>query len=190
MMSFSGWTLKLAFTTVVFAAATFAIAFVLGNSITMAFGPGTSGIVSAVVTTMLVVICANIVERLGVFTVLVTLFTILAIPTQLFGPAGPHKILIGFATGVTYDLVWYGISRTPLKNIALPVAAAAATCVSILLVLWLMTYLDHPRVDFLRRVIAYVAPLYAVLGFVGALLGNAVYRRIKDLSAVARLKAG
>lgn len=187
MNTSTNWTVKRVFLTAVFAAATFAASFALGNAITMAAGPGTSGIATIIITTVLVVICARLVETTGVFTLIVTLFTILAIPTNLFGPPGPHKVLIGLITGLVYDVVWNLGAR---KKFSLPIAAAIATVVSILLIFGLMTYLHYPRADYLKSVLKYIGPMYAVLGFAGGLIGNWIYdRSLSRLSVVQQLKS-
>lgn len=183
----ASWTVKKLFLAAIFAAATFAASFALGNAITLAAGPGTSGIATIMVTTVLVVICARLVETIGLFTLVVTLFTVLAIPTNMFGPPGPHKILIGLITGFVYDLVW---NLTGRKKYSLPTAAAIATAVSILLIFGLMTYLNHPRADYLRSALKWIAPVYAVLGFIGGLIGNWIYdRSLSRLSVVQQLKS-
>lgn len=188
-MEWFRWNLKRAFIATVFAAATFALAFVLGNSITVAFGPGTSGFVSAIFTTILVVVSANIVQRFGVFTLMVTLFTVLAIPTNMFGPPGPHKIIIGLITGLTYDIVWYGLCSVKFEKVALPIAAAVATGVSLLLVYQLLVYLGHPKMETLGKIVLWMTPIYAILGLLGGWLGNLIYARIKHLSVVKQLES-
>lgn len=181
------WTLKSLFVIAVFSAATFAASFALGNAITIALGPGTSGIATIIITTVLVIICGRLVERIGVFTLTVTLFTVLAIPTNLFGPPGPHKIVIGLITGITYDAVW---NLTGRKKFSLPSAAAVATAVSISLIFGLLLYLNHPRKEYLQGILKYIIPLYAILGFVGGLLGNWIYdRSLSRLSVVKQLKS-
>lgn len=181
------WTLKRFFLTAVFTAATFAASFVLGNAITIALGPGSSGIATIIVTTVLVVICARLVETFGVFTLIVFLFTLLAIPTNMFGPPGPHKIIIGLITGIVYDTVW---NITGRKKFSLPFAASIATAVSISLIFGLMVYLDHPRKDYFQATLKFIIPLYAILGFVGGLIGDWIYKRsLSHLSIVQQLKA-
>jgi ABC-type thiamin/hydroxymethylpyrimidine transport system permease subunit len=187
METLNRWTVKRLFLTAVFAAATFAASFALGNAITLTLGPGTSGIATIIVTTVLVVICARLVETPGVFTLIVTLFTVMAIPTNLFGPPGPHKILIGLLTGLTYDLVW---NITGRRRFSLPIAAALATAVSILLIFGLMTYLHHPRADYLKSVLKYIGPMYALFGFLGGVIGNWIYdHSLSRLSVVQQLKS-
>lgn len=181
------WTLKRFFLTAVFAAATFAASFALGSAITIALGPGMSGIATIIVTTVLVVICARLVETLGVFTLTVFLFTLLAIPTNMFGPPGPHKIVIGLITGIAYDAVW---NLTGRRRFSLPFAAAIATAVSIGLIFGLMVYLDHPRKDYLQTIFWYILSLYAFLGFLGGWLGDWIYEKsLSRLSIVQQLKA-
>ena len=184
---YNKWNAKKIFLTFIFSAATFAASFVLGNAITIAFGPGTSGIATIVVTTILVVICAKLVETRGVFTILVTLFTVLAIPTTMFGPPSPLKILIGFATGFVYDLVWYLI---PSKKFSLPLAAALSTIVSIVLIFFLMSFLSYPKADYLRSILYFVIPLYGTLGFLGGVIGEKIYdKSLANLSLIKQLKS-
>jgi hypothetical protein len=181
------WTLKRFFLTGALSAATFAAAFVLGNAITLTLGPGTSGLVTIIVTTVLIVVCARLVETVGVLTVAVGLFTVFAIPTNLFGPPGPQKVLIGVLTGLSYDLVWNLSGR---RKWSLPAAAAISTALSIVLIFGLMVLLDHPRKDYLRSILAFTVPLYAVLGVVGAVIGNRIYdKSLGRLAVVQQLQA-
>lgn len=181
------WTLKKLYLIVVFAVATFAASFVLGNAITLAFGPGTSGVMTILVTTILVVICANIVDKIGTFTLLVTLFTLLAIPTNMFGPPGPQKVVIGLITGLVYDLMWL---LTGKKKYSLPIAAALSTAVSILLIFGLMFYIGHPKADFMKNILKYLIPVYALLGFIGGEIGNRIYNKtLSNLSIIKQFKS-
>ncbi len=187
MADLKKWNLKRFFLTAVFAAATFVASFVFGNAITVALGPGMSGIVTIIITTILVVICARLVETMGVFTLMVFLFTFLAIPTNMFGPPGPHKIVIGLITGIVYDVVW---NLTGRRKFSLPFAACVATAISIFLIFGLMVYLDHPRKEYLQTILKYIVPLYAFLGFIGGWLGYWIYeKRLASLSIVQQLKA-
>jgi ABC-type thiamin/hydroxymethylpyrimidine transport system permease subunit len=180
------WTKKRLFVSVIFASATFAVSFVLGNAITLAMGPGTSGLFTIIVTTILVVVCARIVGLFGVFTVVVVLFSILAIPTNMFGPPGPQKIVIGFMTGLTYDIV-SAIGRN--WKYSMPSAAAIATMVSIGLIAWLLVLLNHPRKDYLLAILYWLVPVYGVLGFLGGMLGDAIYNKsLSKLSVVKQFK--
>jgi len=173
------WAPKQVVLVAVFAAATFAVSFALGYAVTMSLGPGTSGVFTIVATTVLVVVCARIVPKKGVFTILVTLFTLMAIPTSMFGPPGPHKVIIGLLTGLVYDLTW---NLTGRRRFSLPVAAAMATAASIALIFGLMILLGHPRVSYLRSIMYYIVPLYGALGFLGAWFGNWIYdKRIQGL---------
>lgn len=183
MKKFRDWNLKKLFLAGVFSAATFAASFVLGNAVTTALGPGTSGIATIIITTILVIIGARIIDTPGALTIMVTIFTVFAIPTNMFGPPGPHKILIGLATGAVYDFFWVIMRGT---KYSLPTAAAISTAVSIVLILYLMVYLNHPRADALKNLIYYIVPLYGFLGFLGAILGNWIYD--KSLSRLSMIR--
>jgi len=181
------WSPMRLFVATIIAAATFGACFVLGNAITVALGPGMSGIATIIVTTILVVVGARIVETRGVFTLMVFLFTVLAIPTNMFGPPGPHKAIIGIVTGLVYDGVWNVTGR---RSWSLFLAAALATACSIFLIFGLMVILEYPRADYLRAMLKYLVPAYAALGWIGAMLGNRIYETsLRELSLVKQLRA-
>lgn len=152
----------------VFAAVTFAASFTLGGAITAAFGTGMSGIVTIIVTTVIVVVGARIVDKFGAMVVMVTVFSVLAIPTTMFGPPGPHKIIIGLVTGIVYDLV---ISVFRRSNWGYRLAGGAAALLAIFAIWALLLALNMPGADKIGRVIQYIAPLYFVLGVIGGHLG-------------------
>ncbi|MDP2896996.1 MAG: hypothetical protein Q8Q12_10640 [bacterium] len=188
MQEIRGWSRKELFVCVVFACATFAASFVLGSGITLALGPGTSGVATILITTVIVVIGANIVGTIGYFTLVVTLFTVLAIPTNMFGPPGPHKVIIGLSTGLVYDLAW---NLTARKRFSLPFAAAVSTAASILLIFLFMVWFfpEHPKRETIAGLLKYLIPVYAVLGFIGGVLGDWIYKKsLADLSIVKMLK--
>jgi len=180
------WNLRRTIVALAFGAAAFAAAFALGFIITQTAGPGTSGLATIIVTTVLVVVGARIALTKGVFTLMVTLFTILAIPTNLFGPAGIHKVGVGFLTGVVYDLVWLASGN---RRFSIPIAAAISTTVSILAIWQLMVVLEHPRAEWMGSVLMFIAPLYAVLGFLGGWFGNWVFdNRFKNNERVRQIQ--
>jgi len=186
MKHFRDWNLKRLFLSGVFSAAIFAASFVLGAAITTALGPGTSGIVTIIITTILIVIGCRVIDTPGALTLMVTIFTVFAIPTNLMGPPGPHKIIIGIIVGAIYDFIWI-IMRG--AKYSLPTAAAFSTGATIVLIFYLMAYLNHPRFDALKSIIQYVIPLYAFLGFIGAMIGNWIYdKSLSQLSIIRNLK--
>lgn len=177
------WSIKKLIAASFFAAAIFGLAFVLGNAITSTFGPGMSGFVSTIFTTLLIVISARITQTKGIFTFTVTLFTILAIPTNLFGPAGPHKIIIGFITGLSYDLVWELFKR---NKHSLKVAAFIATAISLILVYFLMKFLNHPKISSLASIIFWAPIVYGFLGVIGAIIGDSIYNKYLKTSGYVK----
>lgn len=186
-MKYEKWNGQCFFMAAAFSAATFAASFVLGSAFTAVLGPGTSGITTIIITTILVVIGALIINTRCIFLVMVMLYTIFAIPTNMFGPPGLQKIFIGLITGAIYDLFWYLTTSLKLKRYALPTSAAFATGISIVLIFWLLVILNHPRAEFLKKALIYIIPVYAALGFVGALLGEWIYDK-NIRSIVANLK--
>ena len=177
-MKYKKWTSTRFLVALAFAAAAFAASFVLGFLVTQSLGPGTSGVLTIIITTVLVVVGARIAETRGVFTLMVTLFTVLAIPTNMFGPPGVPKVLIGLATGMVYDVGWWVFARWQrTSRIAIPIAAALSTAVSIALIWRLMTWINHPRAGWMGTIIMYIAPVYAALGFLGGMFANWIFER-------------
>lgn len=186
MAIFKKWKLNHYLICGAFSAATFAISYVLGAAITGSLGPGTSGIVTIIITTILVIVCAKIVENMGVLTLVVTLYTIFAIPTTMFGPPGIQKVIIGFITGLIYDIIIFIGKR---KKWSYPIAAFFATAISLILIFYLLVLLKHPRADYLRKMIYIMVPLYGALGFIGGILGNWLYKNsFSKLSVVKAMK--
>lgn len=181
------WTVKKLSVALAFGVATFVVSFVLGSGITSVLGPGTSGLVTIIFTTVVVITGARIVESPGVFLIMVLTFAGLAIPTTQFGPPGVQKLLVGVATGVVYDLVWVAFKRSRLGS---GFAAAASTMTSLFTIYRLLVYVGHPRAEYLEKMLPYALPTYGVLGFIGAMIGEWIYRNhLSDLSAVRQLRA-
>lgn len=181
------WSSKRLLIALCFGVATFAVSFILGSGITMALGPGTSGLVTIIFTTIIVINGARIVEAPGVFSVMTLTFATLAIPTTQFGPPGVAKVLVAIVTGIVYDLTWLLLGRTRLAS---GLAAAISTMTSLVAIFLLLVFLGHPRADYLRGILPYALPVYGALGFVGAMIGEWVYRNhLSSLASVRQLKA-
>lgn len=168
------WTIRKLVAASFFGVAIFGLAFILGSAITTAFGPGMSGFISTILTTVMIIISAKITNARGIFTFTVTLFTILAIPTNLFGPAGPQKIILGLVTGLSYDLVWELMKRS--KH-SLKIAAFVATSISLVFVYFLMKFLNHPKISSLASIIYWAPFVYGILGVVGAYIGESIFKK-------------
>jgi len=165
---------------------TFAVSFLLGGAITAVAGPGTSGIVTIVVTTMLVIIGAKIVNRFGAVTLMVTVFSVVAIPTTMFGPPGPQKVLIGITTGIVYDLT---ISVLQRRKIGYIMAGGLSSLYAILAIFTVLVWLRLPSAERLRHLLIYFVPVYTLLGGIGGWLGVHVFdRRLSKLAVVRNLQ--
>jgi hypothetical protein len=181
------WSFKRFLVALAFGVATFVVSWVLGSGITSVLGPGTSGLVTVIFTTIVVIAGARVVEAPGVFTLMTLVFALCAIPTTQYGPPGPQKLVVAIVTGVVYDVIWLALRRT---RIASALAAAIATAVSLLAIYRLLVFLSHPRADYLRKTLPFALPLYAILAFIGAIVGEWIYRNhLQNLSAVRQLRA-
>lgn len=174
----------------VFAALTFAASFLLGSAITAAAGPGMSGLATIIVTTLIVVVGARIVDKFGAMILMVLLFSLFAIPTTMFGPPGPHKLLVGLVTGVTYDAT---ISVFRRHAWGYRLAGGIGAVVAIFAIWALLASFKLPGTERYAHKIAtaihYLAPIYFLLGVVGGHLGVWFFdKSLKDLAVVKSLR--
>jgi len=175
----------------VFAALTFAASFVLGSAITATAGPGMSGIATIIVTTIVVVCGAKIIDRFGAVWLMVVLYSFFAIPTTMLGPPGPHKLLVGLLTGVAYDGVIFLLRR---GSWAYRLAGGTGAAVAILAIWGLFAVFSPPgwdkAADKIHKLAAFIVPFYFLLGVVGGHLGDWLYNKsLKDLAVVQNLNS-
>lgn len=173
--------LTFAFAVVVFAA---------NEVVEAAFSDILSVFVVPLVTAVLIVIGANVVATPGFFILALTLFSILSVPYAAYGSPGASKILLGFGTGLAFEIVWTGMrsiaggmgeenhSKKLLEKLSSPLAAAIGTSIWILLIyareaLFLR---EDEDLESFRRILIILVPIMAILGGIGGLVGDLLYR--------------
>jgi hypothetical protein len=178
------WTLKASVVCGVTAALTFAASFVFGAAITAAMGPGMSGFFTIVITTMIVMLGAKIADRFGAFFMIGMLFSILTIPTTLFGPPGIEKLAIGFVLGVLFELSVWLFRR---RDVGYLVAGSIGSIGAIFAIWGLMLILEKEIASQLSAVIAWIWIPYGLLGLLGSWLGLRIFKSIKHLRPIQGL---
>ena len=170
---------------VVFGALVFVVAFLGGFAITSAFGPGTSGVITATLTSALVVVAGQLAPRFPTLLTTNLIFAALAIPTSLFGPFGPLKILFGLGTGLIYELCVTVLRRSRISYI---VAAGLSAFVSVYLIYYGSSTIVGKVPTNLEKYLHYFAFVYAALGALGGYLGIYLFRRLQNHAVVKRLQ--
>ena len=168
----------------VFGALVFVVAFVGGFAITAAFGPGTSGVITATSTSALVVLAGHLAARFPTLLTANFVFAALAIPTSLFGPFGPLKILFGIGTGLIYEGIVALMQRSDKSFI---ISAGASAFVSVYLIFFGSSILIGVVSPTLQKYLHIFALVYGVLGALGGVLGNYLFRRIENTPTVKNL---
>jgi hypothetical protein len=179
------WNLMAFIVSGAIAALTFGVSFLLGSAITSSVGPGMSGIATIIVTTAIVVAGAKIVDRFGVMLLIILLFAAMSIPTTMFGPPGPLKLLVGLATGVFYEITIWVLRRTRLA-FAIAGGLGAATAIA---AIWLLLIALHAQgAAKIADAAKYIFVLYFVLGVIGGLFGYMIWERsLKHLAIVRQI---
>lgn len=170
---------------------TFAASFVFGGAITTALGPGTSGIVTIVITTIVVVFGAKLVDEIGALTLIVTLYSIFAIPTNMFGPPGPAKIIVGILVGISYEITVFGFKRLGREDLGY-ISAGAVGAIFAIFLIWGVLILVDPQgatASRLGDVILWIWIPYGILGVIGGWVGIRVYNQLEDVGPFPDLQS-
>lgn len=170
-----------------FGTAVFVVAFIGGAGITAAFGPGTSGVITALFTTALVVLSCLFAPRFPTLLTANLVFALLAIPTTLFGPFGAAKLLFGLLTGLIYEACRKLFPNRP--NLGLISGAALSAFASVYLIFFGTSILGGSPSATLAKYLHYFAVIYSLLGILGALLAIKLYEKLKNHPTVKRLQS-
>ncbi|MCD6565381.1 MAG: hypothetical protein J7K53_05515 [Bacteroidales bacterium] len=171
-----------------FAIVTWVFTLAFGFPITAALGPGTSGLVTTVITTMVVVIGIRIANRPFAAFLIILLFSILSIPFPFFGPIGPHKIILGFVVGLFYELHSLHFLRIS-SYWRLVIASSVATCVSLWVMYGMMIFFNLTGIEKLRGFVLVGSIVYAFLAAIGAIIGQKIYfKTLKNLKSTRQLE--
>ena len=166
------------------AAIGFAAAFVIGSGVIALTGiPMTGSLVSGLVFFTVFVIGIRGVPRFGSATIAVLLFSILSIPTSIFGPPGIYKVLLGALVGLLFDLMIHLFKK---KDWGYIIGAALAEEVAVLGVLAATLILGLPGAEKMKSLILIMLVAQFVVGFVSGYLGIYIYN--KKLAALNLFK--
>jgi len=167
------------------------VAFVLGVALNLSLGPATGGILNAFATAFVIGVAVVGVKKWYAPILVWLVFALLAWPTPTMGPPGPHKILIGIATGIVLAIILaLPIFRTRYIWIRYFVAGAAMSAFMTYLILQAMLYLNlSPEAAAkLQQYLPYLLPLYAVLGGAGFAVAHRIFEtRLARLPYFSRL---
>ena len=159
-------------------AAAFVVALVLGVALNLSLGPAFGGILNAFATAFVIGVAVVGVKKFYSPIIVWLVFSLLAWPTITMGPPGPHKIVIGLATGLLLAvLLALPIFRTRYTWIKYFIAGAIMSAFMTYLILQAMLYLNlkPESAAKLQQALPYLLPLYAALGGAGFAVAYRVF---------------
>ncbi len=185
-MKTDNWQIKHFIISGIFAALTFAVAFLLGTGIILATGiPATGGILNIFAAVFVVIIGLKIVPKFGFATLTLAIMFAIAIPTLIGGPPGLYKVINGVIIGLAMDIILF---LGPKNKISYFLAGSIGAMISILSLYFALVLLNLPGVEKLTPLLKYLVPLQAITGFLGVWAGLSIFnKRLKNISAIQRL---
>lgn len=173
----------------VFGALSLVLSFVVGGAIIMATGiPGTGGIVNLLIIGFLVIICAKIVDKFGAITLTLIVFSIVAIPTVILSPPGIHKIVIGIAWGLTWDILFIGLKRYGVFGNM--ISSGLAAFVGGMGMYFSVVLLGLPGEEQMRAAVIPLLSVAMIGAAIGTYFGVRTYdKKLKHISIVQNLKS-
>lgn len=155
----------------------FVIGFSIATGINAATGvPMMAGVVMVLIVGFLLSLYLRILRKPGVGTIIMTIYTTLAIPTMMFGPPGVYKVAIGFLVGLIIDI---GLFLGRYKKWSYFLGFGIAGLLLAPIQLFFMVLLGIPNAEKLVSLIVPLIVVFFVEALIGTWLGLYTYRKIK-----------
>ncbi|MBI4155044.1 MptD family putative ECF transporter S component [Candidatus Woesearchaeota archaeon] len=169
-------------------ASIFIINLISGSAIVGVTGiPMTSAFATAITMGLWILILIKVVPKVGAITLFLLIYSILEMPTTLGGAPGFWpKIPINVISGILGDLFLYLTKYRLWGLITGFIIIASVNLGTFAFFLWV---LGLPGVDKLLPIIHIIIVVYAVLGSLGIVIGNVIWKRIKDKRIIQQISS-
>lgn len=148
--------------------------------------PGVGLLIDTIILVAIAIVGAKIVPKFGVFTIWALIYAALAIPTNIIGPPGLYKLVIGLTLGLLADLILFLFRY---KKSGYYLCLTISNVLTIPLLYFFLVRLGLPGADELKSAVVYFIPIIIIEGLVGTLLGLKLYDKIKSKSFVRQLQS-
>lgn len=143
--------------------------------------PGASGFLSGLTVPLVLAIICQITRERGTATIAWTLYSLLAIPTQLMGIPGPYKAVLGLLGGLAYD-AGYSLLRGRRAGLFLGLLLYLIVLNAGFYSVAKLGLFPEVAAENVLRILALVTAVFLVEGIVSTWAAIVVYeRRIKRL---------
>lgn len=148
--------------------------------------PGVGLLIDTIILIAIAVVGAKIVPKFGVFTIWALIYSVLAIPTNIIGPPGIYKIVIGLVLGLLGDVILFLFRY---KNLGYYLSLTIANVLTIPFLYFFLIKLGLPGASELKSAVVYFIPIVVVEGLLGAWIGIKLYNKIKTKRFVKQLQS-
>lgn len=151
--------------------------------------PGAGGITNIFFGAITVTFCCLLIRKFGAATVMLSVFSICAIPLPLLGiPGFLPKVLIGISTGLIADSVYTLLRRREkIAAIAIGVVTMSITGLEIL---GLGLLFNLPGVENLAKFLTVpVIVSTVIVGALGSCIGYIIFNKLRNTAVVKRIQA-
>ena len=151
--------------------------------------PGSAGIIMIFLGPMILVFCGLLIRRFGAVTIMLLIYSTLALPLPVAGTPGfLPKILIGLVSGLATDTVFLLLRNR--KRAASIVIGAINPPIFQFLILGFGVLLSVPGTQSLAKVLLspITVPVIAVVGALGGYTGYMTFGRLKTTGVVLRIQ--
>ena len=168
------------------AALLFALDLALVSGIDAAVGiPGTGVLVDSLLFVCIATIIGLTVKKFGTYTYLAFIYSLLTVPTNLLGPPGIYKLVLGLILGLIADIV---VVSFKYNKIGYLLSLAIANTLLIPFMLFALRFLELPGADELAKFVWFFIALVVVESIIGAWIGIRLYdKKISKMNVVRQI---
>jgi hypothetical protein len=171
---------------IAFMAALVLILNVFTNLIVVITGVPMSSMLSPLLGGIAISLTALIIRKFGAITLFGLIFGILAVPTNILGGPGLHKILVTTISCIVFDVVFLVLKwRLSFRVI---VATALGVVTMPLTLVYIGAVMGLPGIDKLMGAIIYITIGGLIVAGIGGFVGFKIYDKIKGKSYIKRLQ--
>lgn len=160
----------------------FVVDFIISTGIDAATGiNGIGYMVSGFIFVALGIIGAYTVKRFGSITILGLIYGVLTTPTNILGPPGAQKILLGLLVGLIADFIVWIFKR---KRLGYYLSFTIGNLITLPAWIGILILFGLPGVEEIMSIIWIIVGVYIAQGLVGAWIGLRVYDKIKNKGVI------
>jgi hypothetical protein len=164
----------------------FLIEFLISSVISKVLGlPAVGFLVVIIFWTAIALLGGIIIKKIGTFTLMALIYSLLAIPTEVFGPPGIYKIVPAVLVGGLIDLFVYLFRY---KKWAYYIGCSLGQLIGLFLFIAAYFLLGFPGKEEMIASLWFLIASYGGLALIGAWLGFIIFNKIKNKTIIKQLR--